>query len=96
MLIELLDKSDLNDILHFMRVQSGVIESQHQELKHLKDDRWMTLQEVQEYTGFSYDWVYKRRESIGFFQEGSSIRFKKSVVDAYMLANSITPKKKRK
>jgi|GEM_PF-1242516 len=53
------------------------------ENQELKEDRWMSVEEAAKYVGFGKQWLHKRKEDIGFFQDGSSIRFKRSHLDAY-------------
>lgn len=49
----------------------------------LKEDRWMSVEDAAKYVGFERQWLINRKEDIGCFQEGTSIRFKKSDLDAY-------------
>lgn len=55
-------------------------------------DKWMSMEEVVEYTGFSRTWVMHRKNKIGCFSDGKGLRFKKSNVDKYMEANSFKVK----
>lgn len=95
MSVELITQEDLNEIKRFMEYQAKRIEEQHMELISLKDDRWMSVDEVSDYTGFGPKWVAARKEKFGFFQDGKDIKFKKSNVDAYLKRNSIEPKIKQ-
>lgn len=62
------------------------------ELKEAKNERYLSVEEVSELTGFSKDWVYARKTDIGFFQEGKDLRFWKPNVLKYMALRSIEPK----
>lgn len=52
------------------------------------EDKWMTMEAVVSYLGFSRTWVMYRKNKIGCFSDGKGLRFKKSNVDRYMEANS--------
>jgi excisionase family DNA binding protein len=65
-----------------------MVERLTEELKKAKGDYWMTPDQVAEYTGFKYTWIYERRNDIGCFREGKGLRFKKSNVEKYMEENS--------
>lgn len=53
-----------------------------------EEDKWLTMEEVMEYTGFKYSWIMTRRSRIGYFRDGNGLRFKKANIDKYMEANS--------
>lgn len=56
------------------------------ELKMSGSDDWMSVDEVAEYLGKSPQWVYKNRDKRGIPHTpvGGSLRFKKSLVDAWL------------
>ncbi len=58
------------------------------ELRQVKEDRWMTLEEVAEFTGFKSTWITARKRDLGGFKQGKGLRFKKSKVDQYMEEHS--------
>jgi len=65
------------------------------ELKEAKNDRYWSVEEVAEFTGFCESWVRKRKEHMGFFQEGKDLKFLKSNVLKYMSQRSVDPKVNR-
>jgi excisionase family DNA binding protein len=56
------------------------------ELMMAGSDEWMSVDEVAEYLGKSAQWVYKNRDkrNIPYTPVGGSLRFKKSLVDAWL------------
>jgi hypothetical protein len=62
------------------------------DFKDKSNERWLTIFEVAELTGFSRAWVYHRKDYIGFFQEGKDLRFWKQDVIKFMNLRSIEPK----
>lgn len=65
------------------------------ELKKLKDNRLMDINEVMEYTGFGKSWLMEHKNDIGYMQVGSSpLRFYKEDVDKYFLQHKIQRKHK--
>jgi hypothetical protein len=62
------------------------------ELKELKNEKYWSVADVMEYTGFSSDWVLARKEHFGFFKEGKDYRFFKANVIKYMSLRSVEPK----
>lgn len=63
-----------------------------EELKEAKNDRWMSVKEVMEYTGFGIDWVMARKQHFGFFQDGKDLKFWNPNVIKYMSLRSVEPK----
>jgi hypothetical protein len=63
-----------------------------EELKEAKQDKWMSVEEVAEFTGFSRDWVYDHKEDIGFFHNGGHLKFWKPDVMKFMELRSVKPK----
>ena len=57
-----------------------------------EEDKWLTMEDVVSYVGFSRTWVMYRKNKIGCFKDGKDLRFKKSNVDKYMDANSFKVK----
>jgi hypothetical protein len=55
-------------------------------------DRWMSVEEVAEFTGFSKDWVYDHKEDIGFFHNGGHLKFWKPDVTKFMELRSVKPR----
>jgi len=56
-------------------------------------DRWLSMKDAQDYTGFGKDWLNARKEEIGYFQDGcKDIRFYKSNIDKYFKAKTILRK----
>lgn len=62
------------------------------ELRETKNDRWIGVKEVREFTGFSTNWIMARKLDFGFFQDGKDLKFYKPNVMAYMISRSIDPK----
>lgn len=68
---------------HTLKVVVQQFQTTMEENLELKEDRWMSVEEAARYVGFERQWLHRRKEEIGFFQDGASIRFKKSDLDAY-------------
>lgn len=70
----------------------NVVTAQNEEIKHLKDNRLMSIDEVSAYLGFGSKWIHQRKDLIGFFQDGKDIKMYKADVDAYITKNFIKRK----
>lgn len=64
------------------------------EIVRLNTSRWMTIEEVAEFTGFGIDWVGARQYEIGYFNQGGGRRFRRADVDTYMQRHFIQTKQK--
>lgn len=64
------------------------------ELHDKENERWISVQQVMEYTGFSRQWVMNRKDVLGFFQDGKDLRFWKPDVMSFMSTRAIHPSKK--
>ena len=57
--------------------------------KPIKEEyKWMSVEDVVNYTGFSKTWVVVLKYKIGCFEDGKDLRFKKANIDKYMESNS--------
>lgn len=66
------------------------------ENEKLKDDHYMSAEQVAAYLGLEKQWVLRRKEEIGAVQFGIVPKFKKSRVDAYCDKHDLMiPVKKR-
>lgn len=65
------------------------------ELKTLKNEKYWSVSDVMEFTGFSKDWVLARKEHFGFFQDGKDLKFYKPNVMRYLELRSVAPKVNR-
>jgi excisionase family DNA binding protein len=66
------------------------------QLKEFETKKWMTINEVVEFTGLSRSTVNVHRIDIGFSGSGNCIRFKRSDVEEFMELNYSKKSKKRK
>jgi hypothetical protein len=57
---------------------------------------YLTAQEVMEITGFGHNWLHQHKQDIGYSTIGTSIRFKRKDVEAYMEANYFKSKAPRR
>lgn len=64
------------------------------ENQKLKDDRWLTVEEAAAHLGFEKQWVLKRKVELNASQEGMSVKFLKSELDAYMKARQLRANRK--
>lgn len=55
-------------------------------------DEIFNLEQAGEYIGVTGQWVYARRDRIGYIQEGKILRFRKKNIDKYLDSISIAPK----
>jgi hypothetical protein len=63
-----------------------------EELKEAKDNKWMSVAEVMQFTGFSRQWLMMRKHDIGYFQDGKDLRFWKPDLIKFMELRSVKPK----
>jgi excisionase family DNA binding protein len=65
------------------------------QLKEFETKKWMTINEVAEFTGLSRSAVNTNRVAIGFTDSGNCIRFKRSDVEEFMEQNYFKSKKRK-
>lgn len=87
-----IESSAYKELLQTLTLQRTLFLETVAQLKEAKNDKWMSVSEVLEYTGFSRQWLMARKNDIGFFQDGKDLRFLKSNVIKFMSLRSVEPK----
>jgi excisionase family DNA binding protein len=82
--VQVFDSAVVKELTRKVDYFGSLIAQVLEENKSLKNDKWMSVSEVTEYTGFGYKWIEDRQQEIGYFQDGKDKRFKKADIDAYM------------
>ena len=83
--VTILDTTTLQMVLSKIESMNSHFEQVAAELKS-SQGKWMTINQVVEYTGLSRTTVNLHRDKIGRSDSGNCIRFKRSDVDKFMEA----------
>lgn len=87
-----IESAAYKELLQVISLQMTLFLNLVEELKDTKNEKYLSVEEVCELTGFSKDWVYARKADIGYFSEGKDLKFWKPNVLKYMSQRSIEPK----